>query len=423
MPRPIALTHPAPPRPPATEPDHAPGRQARLELPGAQLTLGIEFAPIQMRERGLQEAHTHPRVSQGKLRPDGEYISWRTTAANAWGHPEVEQRTANSWPTLILDVDGRDAVTRIMDAIMAASIEAPNWLVQRRSSGGVHAFWTLARPVLRGPDAHPRPMRAFTRIAEWYQRAVRADPGFPGVLAHNAVYPGDAFATDWLSPDPFSLAQLASLIPKGWTRPPRIQLQSYAGRNDALFRRGMQFAGSIHHREMAVAPVLVALNREFEHPLPDSEVQGIARSVERYRLKPDWNYWQAGATGGKYTHDPESQRARGVRSGDSRRSANAERDDQIEDHYKAGNSIRSTGRTFGLAHSTVLRILRRRGVVREPNPVDLPISGGSGSQSGGPVGRGGAALNVQLAFAAPATDEPNAAAQATSTVLQEQNPR
>ena len=207
-----------------------------------------------MIDHGLVEAHSFPLVSYGKLR--SEYVSWRMPASEAWRFPEVEQRTPNSWPVLVyLDVDGADASARIHEAIFGGRISVPNWVVQRRASGGCHAFWTLKRPPLYGVDAAPGPVSLYTRIAEWYTAALDADPDFIAALSHNAVYQGGEFATDWLATEAYSLAALARPIPKGWKRPPRVKLQSAAGRNSSLFNAGMKWAGSIHRAGMAVLPV------------------------------------------------------------------------------------------------------------------------------------------------------------------------
>ena len=54
----------------------------------------------EVREHGLQEIHSFPLVSRGKGFP----VS-RKPARLAWRWPEIELRTPNSIPVLILDVD------------------------------------------------------------------------------------------------------------------------------------------------------------------------------------------------------------------------------------------------------------------------------------------------------------------------------
>ena len=325
---------------------------------GIQLNLGIDYAPQRMRDHGLREAHTYPLVSEGKI-ADGDYVSWRVPASEAWDFPEVEQRTPTSYPLLILDLDGRDAVDRLHGAMFGQAVVPPSWMVTRRSSGGVHAFWALKRPILRGPDARRRPLAAFARVAEWYAGYLHADAGFAGVLAHNATYPGGEFATDWLTPEAFSLTALARPIPKDWRRPSQAELRSAVGRNCALFDAGSRWGGSIHNHGRPVLPELQQLNARFSDPLPDSEVETIARSIERYR---------AGQT--YYEHTSELQADRGRRSGQARRSRTAERDAAILAAVERGEPQVKVAAAFGMSQQAVSKIVRRDAV---PMPVQLAL--------------------------------------------------
>ena len=79
-----------------------------------QLVLPIEFAPTKVRAHGLKDAHTFPLVSMGKSHHGQHSASFRVPAADAWGFPEIELRAGNSWPSLVLDVDGSNALYRIV---------------------------------------------------------------------------------------------------------------------------------------------------------------------------------------------------------------------------------------------------------------------------------------------------------------------
>ena len=319
---------------------------ATLSHRGTQKTFGIDFAPAAMRERGLTEAHTHPLVSMGKICEP--YRSRRVPARDAWRWAEVEHRTPNSHPVLTVDLDGVDATERLHAACFEGRAPWPNWIVKRPASGGIHAFWVLRRAVLYGPRARRRPLAAYVRSAEWLTLTLGGDPGFNGVLCHNAVYPGDELVTDWLCDNPYTLGVLGACVPKDWKRPPRIELRSAAGRNCALFDAGMRFAGSRKRIGMRVEPVLQSLNGEFEHPLPGSEVVTIATSVERYRAR--WEFYQ---------HSAEEQSARGRRSGEARRKRTAERDERIMARLSAGASTVSVAAEFGLTQPRIVQIRKR----------------------------------------------------------------
>ena len=87
----------------------------------------------------------------------------------------------------------------------------------------------LAAPVHRGGTARQAPLQYLSRISEFYQHRLRADPGFTGVLTLNPIWAGPEFKTHWLRRAPYELAELAEAIPPGWRRP-RVAT-SAVGRN------------------------------------------------------------------------------------------------------------------------------------------------------------------------------------------------
>ena len=87
----------------------------------------------------------------------------------------------------------------------------------------------------------------------------------------------------WGRRKPYTLDELSSVIPFGW-RKPRIA-QSGIGRNRDLFMatcRGDCNVPALTIAHSINGDVGASYGRD---PLPDSEVAGIARSVERYRRK------------------------------------------------------------------------------------------------------------------------------------------
>ena len=151
-----------------------------------QLRLGIDYAPPKVRRHGLRDAHTYPLVSRGK-RNGLPWASWRMPASDAWRFPEIELRAGNSWPALILDLDGAHALERLVYAADRGDVLQPNWIVTRRRGGGTHAVWNLQVPVHRGPGTKARPMKALARIAEYYADTLDADRGYQAVLTHNPM--------------------------------------------------------------------------------------------------------------------------------------------------------------------------------------------------------------------------------------------
>ena len=317
------------------------------------LNFGIAHAPAKVRAHGLKEAHTFPLVSRGKQ--GGAHAgSFRVHASGAWLFPEIELRAGNSWPSIILDVDGSNALVRICDAVEHYEVRMPNWITTRRSSGGSHAVWNLARPVHRGESARKGPLAALARVSEFYADKLQADTGYTGVLAHNPMSAahGPGFVTNWLHREPYSLPELGEVIPMGWRRP--AVCKTAIGRNCDLFRALMKWAGSPENIANDCLAAAHAANQTFELPLPDAEVAGIARSVQQYRLK-----W---ITKGKH-YTPTQRtlwgRARGIKSGAARRKLTEVRDKAIIQAVSQGRTMRDVGTEHGLTGAAVYWILKR----------------------------------------------------------------
>ena len=251
-----------------------------------QFELALGCAPEAVRAHGLRAAHPRPRVSFGK-HPDRPFVSFKVGPAQAWRYPEVQYGDAgSSIAALVLDCDDPRAM-----GLGLPDLPPFNWMVERPANRHAHVVWTLDRPVHRYPSARPGPLRRFTHVAEYYASAVSADPGYAGVLAHNPAprLKGGPYRTHWGREAPYNLDQLASVIPFGW-EPPKLR-RTATGRNCDLFEAGIRWAARPINARLDVLPALMAVNQEFAHPLPLSEVQATARSIERYRKEWERRGW------------------------------------------------------------------------------------------------------------------------------------
>ena len=312
-----------------------------------------------MREHGLVEAHTWPLVSDGKVQGVVQ-ASFRVHASVAWSFPSLELRSATAWPVVCLDCDGATGYARLMGAVEDRDILCPNWVVYR-DTGGAHGVWCLARPVLRGESARARPLRLLTRATEYMAQKVEADAGYGQVLIHNPMVPVAAqrLQTDWLRKQPYPLQELAEIAPFGWRRP--AVPSTGIGRNCSLFEAGMKWAGSPVNLGVPVLSALMAINAEVSRkhgkpPLDPGEVSGIAKSVERYRVR--WIARGQFAEVGDLERSAWGQK-RGVRSGQTRRKRTEARDRQIIEDRIAGLSIRGIARKHDVWIRTVQRVLAR----------------------------------------------------------------
>ena len=276
----------------------------------AQLEFPLSFAPEPVRAHGLRAAHQRPLVSLGK-RPGRAFASFRTTPAKAWRFPEVEYGNAGSFiAALVLDCDTPAALARGLP-----DLPAPNWTVWRTANDHAHVCWTLAKPVHRYPADRVEPLRYLADVADYYAHAVGADPAYAGVLAHNpaSIY-RSPYTTTWGREEPYALDQLASVIPFNWA-PPSVR-QTGVGRNVDLFEAGMRWAGRQANASLPVLPALHVANQDFAHPLPRSEVQATARSIEKYRKRWAARGWHTPAW---MTLQKDRGRVGGLKSGQSKR--------------------------------------------------------------------------------------------------------
>ena len=78
-------------------------------------------------------------------------------------------------------------------------------------------FYLLDRPVHRGDQARARPLQLAARISEYYRATLGADTGYTGVLSSNPTHTD--YAASYPRLEPYTLADLARVIPKGWRRP------------------------------------------------------------------------------------------------------------------------------------------------------------------------------------------------------------
>ena len=218
----------------------------------------------------------------------------------------------------------------------------------------MHVTYSLSCPVHKYPEANDQPIRWLRHITEYYREALSADPGYAGVLTRNpapVLATGDK--TEWHRRKPYDLRELDDAVPVSWTVP--TVSSTGVGRNVDLFRDVMKWAGLQKNKSVPVLTDAFQRNKEFDVPLPDSEVRATAKKISEYRRRWEAQGW----------HSPEWRRrqaARGRKSGESRRAANKERDRRIVEAITSGMSISEAARVWDLSRSTVRIIRDRRGV-------------------------------------------------------------
>ena len=192
----------------------------------------IHSVPELVRTYGLREAHAFPHVAR---RDD-----WRVTRRPvdiAWSDwPEIELRTPNSHPAVILDCDTLPEV--YLGVARGGDLPAPNWIVPRGWRGHAHVVYCLERPVLWGEGMKRTPLGMLARVMEFFRWRYGADVSYGGLLTHNPVHVDYARYTSWGVRQPYSLRRLLEAVPRGWRSPK--QPTTIEGRNVLLFRRGRE---------------------------------------------------------------------------------------------------------------------------------------------------------------------------------------
>ena len=249
--------------------------RSAMTLAAVQLDLPLDCAPDRVRAHGLRAAHVYPLVGR-RIGPSKTFWSGRVPANRAWDFSHIVLDDAGAtWATMTFDCDNRQAM-----AAGLGDLPPYSWIVRTRRGG--HVSWALAVPVGKHQAARAAPEAYLSAVAEFFHHALGADPAFGG-LSRNPAHP--KADTVWGRRKPYSLDELSSVIPFNW-RKPRIA-QTGIGRNRDLF-----MATCRGDRGVSALTMAHALNRDVadaygREPLPDSEVAGIARSVERYRRKWD----------------------------------------------------------------------------------------------------------------------------------------
>ena len=249
--------------------------------PARQLPLPISFVPDVVREHGLQEAHAKPLVSNGK-----GHRTHRRHARLAWGWAEIELRTPNSHPCILLDVD-TDVESVLNVALGSAAVRVPNWVATNPATGHSHVSYCLARPVLFGAGMRLGPLQYHARVCEYYRKVYSADSGYNAVLTHNPVHP--KWHVSFFRDAPWTLPELAEPIPKGWRIPAKPTTAE--GRNVTLFQSAMRWFGRPSNWDASkdLGDVLAWIEKAYaewygEDPREwhRNESVWIAKSVTRY---------------------------------------------------------------------------------------------------------------------------------------------
>lgn len=254
---------------------------------------------------------------------------------------------------MLHDVDRPGAAIAWEDA----GLPAPAWAATSRVSGHAHLAWALSAPVLTGDGARDAPLRYLAAIEAAFRERLQSDAGYAGLITKNPRHP---LWRVLVGPQvTWELGQLAEWVDLPRHLPKGTPEQFGLGRNVTLFDRLRQWAYSAVRRHRQQRNFLVwqtqaynhalKFNGEFLHPLDEREVWHVAASVAR------WTWRKDADARAKFIG---RQAARGRRSGEIRREAQADKHTSARLLAAQGYSVRAIAEQLGVGKSTAARWLQ-----------------------------------------------------------------
>ena len=172
----------------------------------------------------------------------------------------------------------------------------PNLLIRNGLNGHAHLLYALETPVhkytedrvsgKKGPAAKQAPLRYLAAVDVALTEALGADPGYTKLICKNPL--SDRWEVFCFRQETYDLDELASWVDLSKYSDRRRRLPDIGyGRNCTLFERLRMWAYRERRQPMLsqetflyrVRARAMALNAEFEKPLPANEVRNTAKSV------------------------------------------------------------------------------------------------------------------------------------------------
>ena len=178
------------------------------------------------------------------------------------------------------------------DAVMAwheENLPVPYWTAQTQKNGHAHLCYKLEIPLCTSEFGSQKSIAYASKVQAALANKLGADVGYSHLITKNPFHK-DWLVTFW-SEQAYTLDYLADFVelPKKLSKKQEVL---GLGRNCTLFENARKWAYKavrdyFHHYsslewDKAVLAHLEALNREFEVPLPYSEVKATAKSIAKY---------------------------------------------------------------------------------------------------------------------------------------------
>lgn len=261
-----------------------------------------------------------------------------------------------SW--LVFDIDRPDAAYAWYDI----HLPEPTWVAQNLDNGHAHIAYGLSVPVLvDSGKAHQGPMRYLAAIEAAYREALRADPGYRGLITKNPRH------RDWLDiPETtgrlYMLEDLAEYVDLSKPVPRRSAAEKASdayglGRNcvvfDHLRHRAYRLIRDAKERGdydlwlLQLNGIALAKNADFRSPLDGREIWHIVKSVGRWT----WRRFDLEASDARFS---ALQAHRGKKGGEAKGAAYEDKRASARLMHAQGASARAIARELGCSPQSVL---------------------------------------------------------------------
>lgn len=281
---------------------------------------------------------------------------------------------AVTW-AIVMDIDFEDSIERLF-LLIEAGVPLPSWVLHNFANGHVQAGWIIEH-VSHGQRSHIKPQKFLADITLLMEHIFECDPGFTRGRVQNPFWEGlEDFNKTQVkrtigSLVPYTLNALADGIKATglWVKPSTLREKPLANLKpvpeDAVDSRNVS---TFHHarRQINVERAANNINSSFPNPMSATELDGIVRSIERYRAKH--GYLPNGT--GKPLTDQERKRlsARGKYGG----SRNTDAQKEVRKKGTAAAAVvRSAEAT--LTYSRVIE-LSQKGYTRREIMAELSVS-------------------------------------------------
>ena len=254
------------------------------------------------------------------------------------------------------DIDRSEAVMAWYDE----NLPMPYWTAQTQKNGHAHICYKLEIPLCTSEFGSQKAIAYASKVQAGLANKLGADVGYSHLITKNPFHK-DWRVTFWTE-QAYTLDYLADFVelPKKLNKKQEV---SGLGRNCTLFESARKWAYKavrdyFHHNssyewEKAILAHIEALNREFEAPLPYSEIKATAKSIAYYC----WNRFSYEGFSKWQSKNAYRANAKGACSkGGQAKSAKYEKLRELAKHLRAeGFSFNKIAVELGCTKSTAIK--------------------------------------------------------------------